>query len=161
MKIVFCENEHVKEIEKFLPDIEKTAFSAMTFEGVDGQADVMFVSKEEIKDLNARFRDIDKVTDVLSFPANDLYAPISMSDDIDDLEEDIETGEIVLGDIAVCVDKAKEQAEEYGHSLKRELCFLVLHGCLHIMGYDHIEEEDEKVMLEAQKKILGSLGISR
>lgn len=160
MRAIICESDFNGETEDYIEDITKTACAAMREQGVDGQVCILFTDEQGIRELNREFRNIDKVTDVLSFPANDL-AEIMENPNTEDFERDEETGEIALGDIAICVKRAKEQAEEYGHSLKRELCFLTAHGCLHLMGYDHIEEGDEKIMTAQQKKIMETVGIGR
>ena len=109
-----------------------------------------------VRDMNREFRGIDRATDVLSFPSVDYDTPASF----DTLEEhaedyfDPETGELLLGDIVISVERAKEQAKEYGHSLKREVGFLFCHGLLHCLGYDHMKPEDEKVMFALQDEIL-------
>lgn len=109
---------------------------------------IVFVGLEEIHELNKNYRGIDRPTDVISFALED-------SDDFE-LE-----GVRVLGDIYVCIDKMKEQALEYGHSEKRELSFLVCHGLLHLLGYDHMAKEDEVIMFGKQDKILETVGITR
>lgn len=109
---------------------------------------IIFVGLEEIHALNKNYRGIDRPTDVISFALED-------SDDFE-LE-----GVRVLGDIYVCIDKMKEQALEYGHSEKRELSFLVCHGLLHLLGYDHMKKEDEVIMFGKQDKILETVGITR
>ena len=109
---------------------------------------VIFVTLEEIHELNKTYRGIDRPTDVISFALEDS----------NDFEVE---GLRVLGDIYVCIDRMREQAIEYGHSEKRELSFLVCHGLLHLLGYDHMEKEDEKVMFGKQDKILERLGITR
>lgn len=109
---------------------------------------IVFVGLEEIHALNKNYRGIDRPTDVISFALED-------SDDFE-LE-----GVRVLGDIYVCIDKMKEQALEYGHSEKRELSFLVCHGLLHLLGYDHMKKEDEVIMFGKQDKILETVGITR
>lgn len=109
---------------------------------------IVFVGLEEIHELNKNYRGIDRPTDVISFALED-------SDDFE-LE-----GVRVLGDIYVCIDKMKEQALEYGHSEKRELSFLVCHGLLHLLGYDHMKKEDEVIMFGKQDKILETVGITR
>ena len=96
---------------------------------------------------------MDKATDVLSFPQIDY--------DVDEVVMTNEKGEIVLGDIIISVDTAKRQAEEYGHSLKREICFLTVHSMLHLLGYDHMTEEEEAEMFGKQKDILEKSGITR
>lgn len=111
---------------------------------------ITFVDEEEIRELNNLYREVDKVTDVLSFPLMD-YKDAEM----------FKEKYVDLGDIVICKTVAKLQAKEYGHSYIREVCFLSLHGLLHLLGYDHIEEEDEKVMTELQASILEDLGIKR
>lgn len=113
-------------------------------------ANIKFVSEDEIQKLNSDFRKIDRATDVLSFPNFENPS-----------EEFFEEEDIFLGDIAICKPVAKKQAKEYGHSFKRELCFLALHGFLHIMGYDHIEKEDEEKMMGLAKEILKENGVER
>lgn len=116
----------------------------------DAELSVTFVDKAEIQEINRDYRQKDKVTDVISFAFEE--------------EEDIFEGmdvPRVLGDIIICTDVAIEQAEQYGHSFERELGFLALHGFLHLLGYDHMTEEDEKVMFERQKDILNQFGLTR
>lgn len=120
-----------------------------------------FVSKEEIRELNKTTRNIDKVTDVLTYPYVDLIVGRKLK--ISDYKEsvDLETGLLTIGDIYICLDRAKEQAEEYNHTLRREVCFLLCHGLLHIAGYDHIEKEDEEKMTKKQEEIMTALNITR
>lgn len=117
------------------------------------------VSPEQIQELNKSFREVDKVTDVLSFPTCDNPTRGAITVVCEDVNP--ETDLVNIGDIVICMERAKEQAKEYGHSLKRELAFLSLHGLLHLLGYDHIEEEDEKQMVALQKEILDQAGITR
>ena len=117
------------------------------------------VSPEEIQELNKSFREVDKVTDVLSFPTCDTPTRGAITVVCEDVNP--ETDLVNIGDIVICMERAKEQAKEYGHSLKRELAFLSLHGLLHLLGYDHVEEEDEKQMVALQKEILDQAGITR
>ena len=107
---------------------------------------VVFVGDEEIHEMNREYRGVDRVTDVISF---------AFEDNNDLVYNDIR----MLGDIFICIPQMKRQATEYGHSEKRELSFLTLHGILHLLGYDHMEESDEKVMFSLQKEILDELGI--
>lgn len=121
-----------------------------------------FVTPEEIKALNNQYRNVDDVTDVLSFPSIDN--PERKVLDVESFTTDSlypETGKLNIGDVIICLDRAKEQAAEYGHSLKRELCFLSLHGLLHLLGYDHIEPQDEQQMLTLQDEILNKMRITR
>jgi len=118
-----------------------------------------FVDGEEIKLLNKQHRNIDKVTDVLSFPMLDINYKNNKLMDFE-AERD-PNGQLYIGDIVICKDKAKEQAKEFGHSYKREIAFLALHGFLHILGYDHIEKNDEEVMKSLAKNILLNMNIKR
>lgn len=117
---------------------------------------VLIVTPEEIRRINRETRGIDKVTDVLSFPYFEYKeAGVFDKDLYDPAEEEI------LGDIVVCGEKIISQAEEYGHSQKRELAFLVVHSMLHLTGYDHMEKKDAGIMEEQQRRIMEQLGISR
>ena len=119
---------------------------------------VTFENQEKIKQLNNDFRKIDKSTDVLSFPLLDIQYPQKLNDFKDEYSPD---GNLYLGDIVICPEIAKSQAKYYKHSLKREIGFLALHGLLHLLGYDHIEKEDEEVMTKVSEEILQSLNIKR
>ena len=117
------------------------------------------VSPEQIRELNKSFRDVDKVTDVLSFPTCDN--PTRGAITVVCEEVNPETDLVNIGDIIICLERAKEQAKEYGHSLKRELSFLALHGLLHLLGYDHVNQDDEQQMVALQKEILAIAKIGR
>lgn len=123
--------------------------------------ELSFVSPEEIRDLNGRFRGVDRVTDVLSFPYLDgvRHRVIDRRDFPCDVDE--ETGRVLIGSVCVCTERAAEQAESYGHSLKRELTYLALHGFLHCFGYDHIVEEDEREMTALAEEIMREIGVGR
>ena len=113
--------------------------------------------------MNLEHRQIDRPTDVLSFPMLEYETPGDFSFLEEDGEDcfDPDTGELLLGDIVISADKVMEQAEEYGHSVKREYAFLITHSMLHLMGYDHMMEEDAKEMEYLQEEILKELGIGR
>ena len=115
----------------------KAVKAAAKHEGRKGGVSLLFTDDETIKQLNSRYRGVDSATDVLSFPSG---------------EEDF------LGDIAISVPRARQQAEEYGHPLPREIAFLTVHGMLHLMGYDHIEPADEEKMRARQREILNKAG---
>ena len=120
-----------------------------------------FVSPEEIQTLNREYRGVDRVTDVLSFPYLDgvkgkVIRREDFGDDIDD-----ETDSILIGSVCINPERAKEQAEEYGNSLKREVCYLALHGFLHCFGFDHVEKADEEEMTALANEIMDSLDIKR
>ncbi len=123
--------------------------------------DLSFVSKNEIQKLNLETRNIDKVTDVLSFPTMDIKNLPIEKDEFEVYDFD-EKGHVVLGSIAICLERMKEQAEEFGHSEKRELCFLFVHGLLHILGFDHeTGKAEESEMFALQNEILEKLKITR
>lgn len=128
----------------------------------DIEMSLSFVSPDEIRSLNSQYRNIDDVTDVLSFPAvdNPERKILSAADSASQLLN-LETGKLNIGDVIICLDRAREQAAEYNHSLKRELCFLSLHGLLHLLGYDHIEPDDEKQMFGLQDEILNKMRVTR
>ncbi len=119
------------------------------------------VDPQEIRRLNKQFRGVDDVTDVLSFPTLDLAMRQIDGFDLPSDAVNAVTGKLNIGDVIICFERAKEQAAKYGHSLKRELCFLSLHGLLHLLGYDHVSESDEREMSELQEHILTSLGVVR
>ena len=124
---------------------------------------ITMVNNDSIREINYEQRGIDAPTDVLSFPNLDFVSPA----DFGLLEEneshyfDLETGMLMLGDIVISVEKVREQALEYGHSLKREFAFLVAHSMLHLCGYDHMEEAERLIMEEKQKLALDTIGITR
>lgn len=125
------------------------------------EVSVSFVGEDEIRELNKEYRNNDKVTDVLSFPAveNPDRGVINVEEHAADLNP--ETWLLNLGDIIICLPRAKAQAKEYGHSLKREVAFLALHSLLHLLGYDHMIPEDEQQMTALQTEILDKLNIKR
>ncbi|AIF43395.1 rRNA maturation RNase YbeY [Virgibacillus sp. SK37] len=124
-------------------------------EGISREAEVSinFVDNKEIQELNRNYRQKDTPTDVISFAMQE-----KVEGEIDIVGEDIP---LVLGDIVISIDKAKEQAADYDHSLERELGFLAVHGFLHLLGYDHMTQEEEKLMFKKQEAILGEFGIER
>ena len=120
----------------------------------DAEVSVSFVDNETIHKLNLEYRGKDKPTDVLSFPMTDG------DEEEDDI--DLSTGAVMLGDIIISAEKAMEQANEYGHGIEREICFLAVHSTLHLLGYDHeTSEDDEKYMNQTQESILQKIGLTR
>ncbi|MBE5957866.1 MAG: rRNA maturation RNase YbeY [Lachnospiraceae bacterium] len=123
---------------------------------------VTLTDNEGIRELNAQQRDIDKATDVLSFPMIEYDTPGDFSGIEDDISNfNPETGELILGDIVISLDKVVSQAEEYNHSTKREFAFLVAHSMLHLFGYDHMEEDERIEMEQKQEEILKNINITR
>ena len=124
----------------------------------DAEISLIFTDNEGIKSLNRDTRGKDSVTDVLSFPM------LEQDDDgtLIIYDEDILDGKVLLGDIVICAERAVKQAEEYGHSIMREMCFLAVHSVLHLLGYDHERsKEEEKIQFAKQEEILDSLNITR
>ena len=147
MKNIEVFNETTEEID--IEEIKKlTDYLVKYMNVVIAQFNVIFINNEKIREINKSYRGIDRETDVISFALED--------------EKTIRVeNERILGDIYISVEKAKMQAEEYGHSFKREICFLTTHGFLHLLGYDHMKKEDEEVMFKLQEEILDSYGITR
>ncbi len=121
------------------------------------------VSLDEIHKINKEHRDVNRPTDVLSFPQLETSKVGTIDWEEIDLNGCVnyDTDEVILGDIILCPDRAIEQANEYGHSLEREVCFLIAHSMFHLLGYDHMEKEDEKIMLQKQEEVLNKLNILR
>lgn len=154
MQILFEDEQNVSEI--ILETMIKAAEYATELENLDilepqrCQISVTFVDMDEIHRLNKEYRGVDSPTDVLSFPQ------------FEDIEEEApEIGEICLGDVVICVDKAREQAEEYGHSFEREIIYLFTHSVLHLLGYDHMEEDEKKEMRIREEEIMSHIGLER
>lgn len=122
--------------------------------------EIIFADKEEIKRLNSEFRKIDRETDVLSFPTLDNIRgkALKASDFPYDVDGD---GKLFLGSIVICTEVAKAQAEEYGHSYERELFYLAAHGVCHLLGFDHMTEEDKQEMREKEERVLEKLNLTR
>ena len=128
----------------------------------DAQVNLVLTDNEEIKRVNTEFRGIERATDVLSFPMLPFETPADYSViEGDDSYFDLDTEELILGDVMISVDKVYAQAEEYGHSTEREFSFLFAHSMLHLLGYDHMEPDEAAVMEAKQAKALEDLGITR
>lgn len=139
-------DEEIKELEI----VKKVLYSAVEKENLkEVSFNLIIVDKEYIHELNRKYRKIDRVTDVITFALEDEDSIVNASE------------ERILGDIYICFDRAKEQAKEYGHSLLRELSFLAVHGFYHLLGYDHMTEEEERIMFSKQEEVLSDYGISR
>ena len=129
----------------------------------EAEINLTLTDNEGIHIINKEYRDIDRATDVLSFPMLSYETPGDFSFLMDENDNDFnpDTGEAILGDIIISVDKVREQAEEYGHSELREFAFLITHSMLHLFGYDHMEPEEAEVMENKQRQILDELSITR
>ena len=138
-------NEDIKELE----EIQKLADFALKYQKIENAVfNIIIVDEEKIQFLNKNYRNKDRVTDVISF---------ALEDDNTFIQTDMR----ILGDIYIWLKRAKAQSIEYGHSFLRELSFLTIHGLLHLLGYDHLNEEDEKIMFKLQEMILNEYGIKK
>ncbi len=155
--IVEKSDDGIQVEESCFAAIESAVDKAAKMEGLESYESYIILSDDAyLHELNREYRSVDSATDVLSFPENDLSIPLAQAIGEGFVPETDVTGErISLGDIYISVEQAARQAEEYGNSLEEELCFLAVHGMLHLMGYDHMEEQDEQVMREKQREALG------
>ncbi|MBO5530709.1 MAG: rRNA maturation RNase YbeY [Bacilli bacterium] len=136
-------NEKIDEIN----ELDAYTKYLLDYMKIDASFSVIIVDNEKIHEINKQYRGIDRPTDVISFALEE--------------DENYEVKERLLGDIYISIDKVYEQAKEYNHSVKRELFFLVTHGFLHLLGYDHMEKDEEEEMFSLQEKILDSYGVKR
>ncbi len=127
-----------------LEDVIKTVLKTEGL-SLDYEISISFVGKDEIHKLNKEYRKVDRPTDVLSFPMDEDFF--------------IEGVDTMLGDIVICMDIAKEQADDFGHSLDREIMYLTAHSCLHLLGYDHMKDSEKKAMRNREKEVMKSLGV--
>ena len=130
--------------------VEKEGFSAENME-----ISITFATKDEIRQLNKAYRNVDNHTDVLSFPLIDDF------NQLEDYDEDVNGEQIMLGDVVICLEKAREQAEEYGHSLQREIVYLFVHSLCHLLGYDHMTDEDKAEMRKLEEEVMSALNLER
>lgn len=155
---------NVEEIPGVVEDLSRTAAECVKAEGIGKKvyAHLTITDHEEIHKINREYRGIDRATDVLSFPSTDCTPEKTLGHcEKKLLREMDETGYCFLGDIIISLPRAQEQAEEYGHSLKREMAYLTAHAMFHLMGYDHMEEEDKRRMRAMEEKALGLAGAAR
>ena len=142
-------NETEENLEKELSDLKTLLVNVVKDEGLENILfNVIIIDNSRIREINRQYRNIDRETDVISFALED--------DKTFNLEEIR-----VLGDIYISIDKARSQALEYGHSFKRELSFLAIHGFLHLLGYDHMEKDEEEIMFKKQEEVLSRYEITR
>lgn len=145
--------------------IEQVIITALDCENCpyETEVNILITDKEGIRTYNKEYRDIDKETDVLSFPGVDYETPADFTLAENDVHRyfNPESGELLLGDIILCQDRIYSQADEFGHSVLREFSFLIVHSILHLLGYDHMDETEEKIMRTHQDKIMEKLQILR
>ena len=145
IKVFFDDRQDVMEITKDNEDAIKNAVNAvLTAEGLNGdfEVSVSFVTNEEITELNREYRNVDSETDVLSFPMNEEFDGVN-----------------ILGDIVISTQKIIEQANDFNHSMEREMCYLTVHSMLHLLGYDHMNKEEKNKMRAKEKEIMKKLKI--
>ena len=154
-EIIYKDIKPQKEYEEIIQDVIKTCYKQEKIENSKLIITITLTTPENIKEINKTYRDIDRATDVLSFP---IFEKDELDKKIEKKDFEIED---MLGDIVISIEKVEEQAVEYGHSFERELSYMLVHGFYHLMGYDHIEEEDKKIMRPKEEKILNDLKILR
>lgn len=155
-EVLFLDIEEKKELVDFAENVLKECFKEEKIEKLNFYLSVTLTNPEQIHKLNKEYRNVDRATDVLSFPMFE-------KEEIDEIVSKQIKNPIpeVLGDIVISIEKVKEQANEYGHSFERELSYMLVHGFYHIMGYDHIEEEDKVKMRAKEEVILSRLKQTR
>ena len=154
LEIEFLDIDENEEYKKIIRKVIETCFEEENLQNSKLYVNVILTNPKNIKEINTKFRNIEKETDVLSFPMFE-------KEDIEFFKNSENEIEEVLGDIIVSIERVKEQAIEYGHSFERELAYMVVHGFYHLMGYDHMTEEDKSKMRPKEEKILEKLKITR
>ena len=154
LQISFLDIDENKEYVRTIEKVIKRAFEEEKIDKLNLYVNIILTNPKNIKKINKEYRNIDKATDVLSFPMFE-------KDEIEFMRKNKNDVLDVLGDIVISLEQVEEQAKEYGHSFERELSYMVIHGFYHLMGYDHIDEEDKKAMREKEENILNLLDIKR
>ena len=155
-QIEFWDIDENEEYEELINKVVDTCFEEEKLKNTNLYLNIVLTNPETIKQTNAKYRNIDKETDVLSFP-------MFQKEEIEQIKKQQSSNlpEDVLGDIMVSIPRVIEQSKEYGHSVERELAYMIVHGFYHVMGYDHIEEEDKKIMRSKEENILNKMNIIR
>ena len=157
-QVEFVDIEEKEEYKKLIEKVVDTCFKEENLIYTNLYLNVILTNPENIRIANKEYRNIDKETDVLSFP---MFQKQEIEELIEKSKTEEQVVEDVLGDIIISIPKVEEQAKDYGHSFERELAYMVVHGFYHLMGYDHIKEEDKKEMRPKEEKILNKLKITR
>ncbi|TVX94295.1 rRNA maturation RNase YbeY [Paenibacillus agilis] len=163
IKLEWSDEQSIYPIsEALIQKLELLLVEAAQMEGiVEGEVALTFVDDERIHELNRDYRQIDRPTDVLSFALNEsVDEEMDILYEVEDEQELASLGDM-LGDIIISTERAQAQADEYGHSLEREIGFLFVHGFLHLIGYDHQDDESERVMMDKQEAVLSKIGLTR
>ena len=154
-EVIYQDIEPKKEYEQIIKKVLKQCFTEENLENSKLYITITLTTPEQIRKINKEFRNVDKATDVLSFP---MFEKDELDRKIGKKEFQYED---ILGDIVISIEQVQNQAEEYNHSFERELSYMIVHGFYHLMGYDHIKEEDKKIMRPKEEKILSDLKIPR
>ena len=154
VQLIFNNIEENSDYKKLINSVMLKCFEEEQIASDKLYISVTLTNNEEIHKINKEFRNIDRSTDVLSFPMFE-------KEELEKIIKEEQKHKEVLGDIIISIPKVKEQAEEYGHSFERELAYMLVHGFYHLMGYDHIEEQDKKIMRKKEENVLNKLNINR
>lgn len=157
-EIEFLDIDENKEYENIINNVVNMCFKTENLENANMYLNVILTNPDNIRKANNTYRKIDMETDVLSFP---MFEKSEIEDIVKQTKKSKREVEDVLGDIIISIERVKQQAEEYGHSFERELSYMVVHGFYHIMGYDHMEETDKKIMRKKEENVLNKLNITR
>lgn len=154
-QLEYLDLEENKKYEDIIKKVVEQCFEEEKIQDSKLYISITLTTPYHIHEINKQYRNVDKETDVLSFPMFEKY----------ELDEKIKNNDFehedVLGDIVISIERVKGQAEEYGHSFERELAYMIVHGFYHLMGYDHIKEEDKVIMRPKEEVVLNKLGIKR
>lgn len=153
-EVNFLEIEEKTEYIELIEKVIGQAFLEEKIETINLYINIILTNPEHIRNINKKYRNIDKETDVLSFPMFEKEEIEEMKKNGNDINEP-------LGDIIISIERVKQQAGEYGHSFERELAYMLIHGFYHLMGYDHMNDEDKKQMREKEEIVLNNLNINR
>ena len=154
-QLEYLDLEENNEYEEIVKKVVEQCFKEEKLEDSKLYISITLTTPQHIHEINKQYRNVDKETDVLSFP---MFEKNELDEKIEN--QDFEH-EDVLGDIVISIEKVKGQAEEYGHSFEREFSYMIVHGFYHLMGYDHIKEEDKVIMRPKEENVLNKLGIRR
>lgn len=158
VQVEFVDIEEKEEYKELIERVVNTCFKEENLIYTNLYLNVILTNPENIRKANKEYRNIDKETDVLSFP---MFQKQEIEELIEKSKTEEQVVEDVLGDIIISISRVEEQAKDYGHSFERELAYMIVHGFYHLMGYDHIKEEDKKIMRPKEEYILNKLNITR
>ncbi|MBU3216460.1 rRNA maturation RNase YbeY [Clostridium estertheticum] len=155
--------EVTKELKTVIKDVIEYTLCEEKL-SIDNEVSVIFIDNEEIKEINKKYRGIDKITDVLSFPMlnypeNKVFKEVYINYKFD--QSDLYDEKLVIGDVALSLERAKQQSDEFGHSFIRECAYLTVHSILHLLGYDHMEEDQKNIMRKREEEILKNFSLTR